>query len=112
MTGNKRPKGGQPRIGFDFAAIDQLGARICGLAIDSRKIKPGEMFMAYPGQRADGRAHIPQALAAGASAVLWERSGFQWNAAWSVPNLGVANLRWHVGEIAGRFFPKRQSTAR
>jgi UDP-N-acetylmuramoyl-L-alanyl-D-glutamate--2,6-diaminopimelate ligase len=90
--------------GFDLGAIDALGARIGGLAIDSRKTKPGDLFLAYPGQRADGRSHIPQAIAAGASAVLWDSKDFHWDAAWRLPNLGVPDLRSHLGEIAGRFF--------
>ena len=89
---------------FDTGAIDALGVRIDGLAIDSRRIKPGDLFLAYPGERADGRAHIPQAIAAGASAVLWDSRVFHWDAAWRVPNLGVPELRSHLGEIAGRFF--------
>jgi len=89
---------------FDIGAIDALGVRIEGLAIDSRKIKPGDLFLAYPGQRADGRAHIAQAITAGARAVLWDSRDFRWNAAWRVPNLGVPDLRSHLGDIAGRFF--------
>lgn len=89
---------------FDLGAIDALGVRIDGLAIDSRKLKSGDLFLAYPGQRADGRAHIPEAIAAGASAVLWDSRGFLWDTAWRVPNLGVPDLRSHLGEIAGRFF--------
>jgi UDP-N-acetylmuramoyl-L-alanyl-D-glutamate--2,6-diaminopimelate ligase len=89
---------------FDLGAIDALGVRIGGLAIDSRKTKPGDLFLAYPGQRADGRAHIAQAIAAGASAVLWDSKDFHWDATWRLPNLGVPDLRSHLGEIAGRFF--------
>ena len=95
---------GVTRTGFDAAAIDALGVRVGGLAIDSRKVKPGDLFLAYPGQRTDGRAHIAQAIAAGASAVLWDNNGFNWDAAWRVPNLGVADLRSHLGDIASRFF--------
>ncbi|MEO8164904.1 MAG: UDP-N-acetylmuramoyl-L-alanyl-D-glutamate--2,6-diaminopimelate ligase [Betaproteobacteria bacterium] len=89
---------------FDFNAIDALGTTFGSIAIDSRKVKRGDLFLAYPGQRADGRAHIPQAIAAGASVVLWDSTDFSWNAAWSVPNLGIAELRQHVGDIAARFF--------
>ena len=103
MTAGTSSAGGK-RTGVNFGAIDALGVRIGGLAIDSRKIKPGDLFLAYPGQRADGRAHIGQAIAAGASAVLWDSRGFHWDAAWRVPNLGVADLRSHLGEIAARFF--------
>lgn len=45
------------------------------LRSDSRKVEPGDAFMAYPGERSDGRAHIDSALAAGAAAVLMEAQG-------------------------------------
>ncbi len=95
---------GDKHAEFSLAAIDGLGVRIGGLAIDSRKITPGDLFLAYPGGRTDGRAHIPQAIAAGACAVLWDSRGFYWDAAWRAPNLGVPDLRSHLGEIAGKFF--------
>ena len=96
------PRSGQAQ--FDFNSIEALGVRIAGLAIDSRKIKSGELFMACPGLKGDGRAHIAQAIAAGASAVLWEAQGFRWDPAWRVPNLGVSDLRAHLGSIASQFF--------
>ena len=43
---------------------------ITGVTADSRKVEPGFLFAALPGARADGRAFIPAALAAGAAAVL------------------------------------------
>jgi UDP-N-acetylmuramoyl-L-alanyl-D-glutamate--2,6-diaminopimelate ligase len=89
---------------FDAGALDALGVRASGLALDSRKVKHGDLFLAYPGQHADGRAYIAQAIAAGACAVIWERSGFQWDAGWRIPNLGVTDLLMHAGEIASRFF--------
>jgi len=89
---------------FNIRELDALGVRFGGLATDSRKIRPNDLFLAYPGSHTDGRAYIVQAIAAGASAVLWEQSGFQWNTDWQLPNLGVTNLRLHAGEIASRFF--------
>ncbi len=44
--------------------------KVRGVAIDSRKIKPGNLFFALPGQRVDGHNFIPQVLAAGAAAVV------------------------------------------
>jgi len=61
------------RSGFNVGAIDALGARIGGLSIDSRRLKPGDLFLAYPGQQADGRAHIFQAIAAGAGGAVGEQ---------------------------------------
>ena len=86
------------------AAIDALGVRYSGVAIDSRTVKPGDLFLAYPGDVADGRNFIPQALAAGAIAVAWEASEFEWNPDWNVPNLAVTGLRHCVGLIAEHYF--------
>jgi UDP-N-acetylmuramoyl-L-alanyl-D-glutamate--2,6-diaminopimelate ligase len=43
---------------------------ITGITADSRKVRPGFLFVALPGSKADGRSFIPAALAAGAAAVL------------------------------------------
>ena len=42
-------------------------------------VKPGDTFLAYVGEKVDARKFIPQAIEAGANAVLWERNGFVWN---------------------------------
>lgn len=80
-------------------AIDGLGVK--RLVTDSRQVKSGDTFLAYPGEMRDGREYIAQALANGAGSVLWERRGFAWNPAWRAPNLGVTDLRRRAGEIAG-----------
>ena len=43
---------------------------VTGLTADSRSVRPGYLFAALPGARADGRAFIDQAIARGAVAVL------------------------------------------
>lgn len=43
---------------------------ITGLTADSRKVRPGFLFAALPGTRADGRAFLADAVARGAAAVL------------------------------------------
>ncbi|WP_158046585.1 UDP-N-acetylmuramoyl-L-alanyl-D-glutamate--2,6-diaminopimelate ligase [Skermanella pratensis] len=43
---------------------------IAGLTSDSRAVKPGFLFAALPGSRADGRAFVADAVARGAVAVL------------------------------------------
>ncbi len=45
-------------------------AEITALTCDSREVIPGALFAALPGCRADGRAHIPEALYRGAAAVV------------------------------------------
>ena len=44
-----------------------------GLQYDSRKLRPGEVFFAFPGERVDGHSFVSRALGSGASAVVSER---------------------------------------
>ena len=74
------------------------------LCADSRRCAPGVAFLAYPGESADGRRYIGDALARGSSAVFWEEEGFAWNREWRVPNLGVRNLRAAAGSLAHEFY--------
>ena len=62
------------------------------------------MFFAYPGEAADGRAYIADALARGASAVVWDTADFTWDARWQAPNAGVAGLKQQAGRIAHEFY--------
>ena len=75
-----------------------------GLALDSRQVRPGDLFLAFPGEHDDGRHHIGQAIVAGAGAIWWEAGEFHWDRSWQVPNLAVPDLRQRVGEIASRFY--------
>ena len=78
-----------------------VGSPLSGATDDSRQVRPGDLFIAYPGDHADGRRHIPDALARGAAAVLWQPGGdFVWDAAWQAPNLPVAALRPLAGPLA------------
>jgi len=46
------------------------GVQITGLAWDSRLVKPGDCFVAMPGERVDGHAYAAQAAASGAACIL------------------------------------------
>lgn len=84
--------------------IAGLGVPVKRLAVDSRQVKPGDAFVACPGESQDGRRFIAQAIAAGAGAVLWERNGFEWDPQWRVPNQGVDGLRDKLGAIASQVY--------
>ncbi|HZM37055.1 MAG TPA: UDP-N-acetylmuramoyl-L-alanyl-D-glutamate--2,6-diaminopimelate ligase [Burkholderiales bacterium] len=86
-----------------FARLAAQGAMIERLSSNSRRCTPGTAFFAYPGEAADGRAYIPDALARGASAVFWEEAGFGWQAPWQAPNVGVRGLRQRAGALAHEF---------
>jgi UDP-N-acetylmuramoyl-L-alanyl-D-glutamate--2,6-diaminopimelate ligase len=86
-----------------LAILDNLrkaGVRVTGLGANSRTLAPGEVFLAYPGARTDGRQYIGDAVERGAAAVLWERAGFDWDARWQVRNLAVDGLRALAGPLA------------
>ena len=50
-------------------------ARVTGLAVDSRQVKPGNLFAALPGSRIHGGEFIQFALRMGAAAILTDRAG-------------------------------------
>ena len=80
------------------------------LTADSRQVRHGSLFLAYPGEHADGRHYIAQAVAQGAAAVLWEGDAYDWNADWTLPNWPVRGLREQAGVVADEFYgqPSRQ----
>jgi UDP-N-acetylmuramoyl-L-alanyl-D-glutamate--2,6-diaminopimelate ligase len=92
------------------ALLSRLGALPRRVTSDSRRVEPGVAFAAYPGSQADGRAFVPDALARGASAVLWDPQGFTWDARWQRPNLAVERLQARLGTIADFLYgnPSRQ----
>jgi UDP-N-acetylmuramoyl-L-alanyl-D-glutamate--2,6-diaminopimelate ligase len=83
--------------------------RITGLTMDSRRVKPGDLFIAVPGFTVDGRKYINQAIQRGAVAVLAEHAvdklyDNQINTQSTVPIIEIENLRNLIGPIASRFF--------
>ena len=99
------PNGEQVALLADAA----LDVRCTGVEYDSRKAKPGSVFVALPGQKADGVAFVPQALASGAVAIVSERSRPEHVAA---PWIAVRNARLALAHLAAEFFghPSRQMT--
>ncbi len=94
---------------FPIEQLAVLKVPITRLATDSRAVQRGDTFVAYPGEKTDGRQFILQAIERGANAVIyekllsghpWESQHFAWNDAWKVPNLGVADLRHKAGWLA------------
>ncbi len=93
--------------GIDSGMIDALGIR--RLVSDSRAVRKGDTFVAYPGETRDGRDFIAQAVSAGAASVLWEAASFRWKAAWRVRQLAVPQLRRRIGLIASHVYGRPSS---
>ena len=88
------------RTGFPFEQLASLNTKIVRLVTDSRAVQRGDTFVAYPGEKADGRQFIAEAIARGANAVIWESQDFEWQPAWGAANLGVSDLRHKAGWLA------------
>ena len=55
---------------FPGAFASDAGRTVAGVAFDSRKVAPGEVFVALAGAKADGARFIADAVAKGAAAVV------------------------------------------
>ena len=93
------------------AAIETQNAdiEVGGVSADTRAIKRGDIFVAIAGGKADGLSFVAAAIAAGAIAVVAERSpdvplpadnGF----------VKVGNARRALALMAARFFPRQPRT--
>jgi UDP-N-acetylmuramoyl-L-alanyl-D-glutamate--2,6-diaminopimelate ligase len=77
---------------------------ISGIQLDSRKVRPGDLFLALPGEKYDGRQFIEQAVANGAAAVAAEAPAADAARAIAVPLVELPELRTRAGVLAARFY--------
>lgn len=82
--------------------------QITGIAIDSRVVKSGDLFVAMPGGTVDGHNYIQKAIENGAVAIVGEKDldGF------TIPYIRLNNTRHALTWLASAFyhFPARQLT--
>ncbi len=81
---------------------------IAGISSDSRQVKPGMLFFALAGTRADGAAYAADAARRGAVAVVCGNGGAQ--PASGVPSIAVADPRLALALAAARFFGAQPAT--
>ncbi|HEY1781529.1 MAG TPA: UDP-N-acetylmuramoyl-L-alanyl-D-glutamate--2,6-diaminopimelate ligase [Roseiarcus sp.] len=79
---------------------------IAGLAFDSRKTAPGDIFFALAGAKDDGLKHVGEAVEKGAAAIVAER----WADAPSAVFVQVADARAALAHAAARFYPRQPET--
>ena len=93
----------------DDATIDPRAAAavVTGLAVDSRSVKPGDLFFALAGARTDGLRFIDAAIAAGAVAVAGEHPP---QGALRVPFVATPNPRRALALAAAKFYPGQPAT--
>jgi UDP-N-acetylmuramoyl-L-alanyl-D-glutamate--2,6-diaminopimelate ligase len=71
---------------------------VTGVTQDSRKVKPGDLFVAVPGSKEDGAQFVGEAVSRGAVAVVSEKA-----VASQVPFFKVSNARKALALIAANF---------
>ena len=75
---------------------------IKGISLDSRKVKPGDLFFALKGEKSDGKKFINEAKKRGAriivSAIKIKKKNF------SIPIIKVKNIRDILSKICVKFF--------
>lgn len=81
-------------------AVVETDVAVSGLTEDSRRVGPGDAFIAVRGDSADGHAFAADAVARGAAAVIAEHPLAEVS---SVPVVVVDDLRRRRGALAARF---------
>ncbi|HEY8863718.1 MAG TPA: UDP-N-acetylmuramoyl-L-alanyl-D-glutamate--2,6-diaminopimelate ligase [Candidatus Dormibacteraeota bacterium] len=88
--------------GVPGATLEGNGdVEITGIAYDSRRVKPGDIFVAVEGLQVDGHAYASDALAAGAAAIAIERDV---PLPPGTPLLRMQSTRVGLAELAAEFY--------
>ncbi len=105
-----RPEGLSPRPLAELAEVlpkarwtgpPPAGVHITGVALDSRSVRPGDLYAAVPGSRVHGADFSGAARAAGAVAVLTDDAGRERAGATGLPIAVVEAPRDLLGLVAG-----------
>ncbi len=84
----------------------ELDVIVSGMSCDSRLLRGGELFFAYPGSADDGRRYIDQAIDNGAAAIAVESSE-QWQLPQryqQVPVIPIQDLMGQLSQFAAAFY--------
>lgn len=90
----------------DALVVGDTAIAIDRITTDSRAATAGSLFAAMPGVTADGAKYIPDALRAGASAVLMAASS-RTDVVATVPVIRVADMRAAVSKLAAAFYTEQ-----
>ncbi|MFD9125206.1 UDP-N-acetylmuramoyl-L-alanyl-D-glutamate--2,6-diaminopimelate ligase [Kitasatospora sp. NPDC059571] len=87
---------------LDAAPVE--GGAVTGITHDSRAVRPGDVYVAFPGANHHGAAFAGKAVQAGAVAVLTDPAGAELAADAGVPLLLVDNVRGAMGRLAAAVY--------
>jgi UDP-N-acetylmuramoyl-L-alanyl-D-glutamate--2,6-diaminopimelate ligase len=94
----------------DKTLLGAVPPTVMGLSYDSRKVRPGDLFVAVPGLRDDGRRYIAEALGRGATTIVLE--GADTLSGSSTGRVIVPSSREALARLADAYFghPSRRLT--
>jgi UDP-N-acetylmuramoyl-L-alanyl-D-glutamate--2,6-diaminopimelate ligase len=81
-------------------SIPNGGGILSGVTLDSRAVRPGDLYAALPGSRTHGALYSEQAVAAGAVAILTDPDGRDRAAQAGVPVFVVSSPRMRLGDVS------------
>ncbi len=87
-------------VGMSLTPAGDGEVEICGITLDSRDVRPGDLYAALPGARHHGASFAATAVAAGAVAILTDAAGETAACETGRPVLVVPDLRRHLGDVA------------
>ena len=74
------------------------------LSLNSKQISKNTVFIAYPGNKHDGREFIQEAIENGAAGIIFESKNFKKNLNLSIPNISISDLRNKLAAISSQFY--------
>ncbi|MDZ4219507.1 MAG: UDP-N-acetylmuramoyl-L-alanyl-D-glutamate--2,6-diaminopimelate ligase [Methylobacter sp.] len=100
------------RLSELVSCSESVDRPITGLALDSREVVNGDVFIALAGALQHGLVHVGQAINKGACAVIFDpdnngqelAESWQSNKSVLVPMIAVDNLGLKLGDLAARFY--------
>jgi len=81
--------------------VGPLDRDVAGIAYDSRRVTPGMVFVAIPGQKADGHDFISSAIERGATAIICEKNEL---VSQRVTRIRVADAREALARAAAAYY--------
>ena len=74
------------------------------LSLNSKQISKNTVFIAYPGNKHDGREFIQEAIENGAAGIIFESKNLKKNLNLSIPNISISDLRNKLAAISSQFY--------
>lgn len=74
------------------------------LSLNSKQISKNTVFIAYPGNKHDGREFIQEAIENGAAGIIFESKNFKKNLNLSIPNISISDLKNKLAAISSQFY--------